>query len=204
VCAAVRETNTWNGEVMSEADGVGPARVVVGASDSLSSRTALYRAAEEARRRGAELWAVLAWDVPGGELTAHRPAGIEPLLDEWRRAARRTLLTVLHETFGTAGPGVPLRAVLGRGPAGRALVQIADRAGDLLVVGAGRRGQLHRLLSPSVSRYCVAHAACPVLAVPPSPLEADWKAAHRRNALRLPLDTRHLTDETRATVRPER
>jgi nucleotide-binding universal stress UspA family protein len=189
---------------MSEADGVGPARVVVGTSDSLSSRTALYRAAEEARRRGAELWAVLAWDTPGGELTAHRPAGTEPLLDEWRRPARRALLTVLHETFGTAGPGVPMRAVLGRGPAGRTLVHIADRAGDLLVVGAGRRGRLRRLLSPSVSRYCIAHAACPVLAVPPSPLAADWKAAHRRNALRLPLDTRHLTDETQAKVPPER
>jgi nucleotide-binding universal stress UspA family protein len=175
---------------------------VVGASGSPGSRTALRRAAEEARRGGAELWAVLAWDPPGGEFSGRRAGTADTLPDEWRRLARNELLRVLHETFGAAGPGVRLRALTGRGPAGRTLVQIADRPGDLLVVGGGRRGRLRRLLSPSVGRYCLAHAVCPVLAVPPSPLEADWKAVHRRNALRLPLNTRRLTD-TSQTVPPD-
>ncbi|WP_326716295.1 MULTISPECIES: hypothetical protein [unclassified Streptomyces] len=46
-----------------------------------------------------------------------------------------------------------------------------------------------------MSRYCLAHARCPVLAVPPSPLEADLAAAHLRNVWRLRLDTRHFTKE---------
>ncbi|WP_326778419.1 universal stress protein [Streptomyces sp. NBC_01445] len=64
-----------------------------------------------------------------------------------------------------------------------------------MVVGAGHRGHLHRALHPSVSRYCLAHACCPVLAIPPSPLEADLAAAHLRNVWRLRLDTRHFTKE---------
>jgi len=34
-------------------------------------------------------------------------------------------------------------------------------------VGAGRRGALTRMVSGKVSRYCLAHAECPVIAVPP-------------------------------------
>ncbi|MFF9586848.1 universal stress protein [Streptomyces achromogenes] len=41
----------------------------------------------------------------------------------------------------------------------------ADRENDVLVVGAGRPG-LRRAFSRRVSRHCLAHAVCPVLAVP--------------------------------------
>jgi nucleotide-binding universal stress UspA family protein len=34
------------------------------------------------------------------------------------------------------------------------------------VVGAGRRGALSRMWRGKVSRYCVSHARCPVLAIP--------------------------------------
>src|SRR5258708_11660883 len=54
-----------------------------------------------------------------------------------------------------------------RGEAGWVLVSMACCPGDLLVVGAGRRGALARMVSGKVSRYCLAHAQCPVLAVPP-------------------------------------
>ena len=53
-----------------------------------------------------------------------------------------------------------------RGATGPALVETANRAHDLLVVGAGRRGLLHPLRA-SAARYCLAHAGCPVIAVPP-------------------------------------
>jgi hypothetical protein len=53
-------------------------------------------------------------------------------------------------------------------------------------VGAGRRGALARLVSGKVSRYCLAHAECPVLAVPPPALAREvghgplrWAAWHR-------------------------
>ena len=52
--------------------------------------------------------------------------------------------------------------------AGQVLVEIACQPGDLLVVGAGRRGTLSRMCYARVSRYCLAHAQCPVVAVPPA------------------------------------
>ncbi|ADI03411.1 hypothetical protein SBI_00290 [Streptomyces bingchenggensis BCW-1] len=171
-------------------------------SGSLGSHTALYLAAAEARRRGAELWPVLAWEPPGGELAANRTAATSPSALDWRRLARERLLTALDDVFGAAGPGVQLHALVACGAPGRALVGIADRENDVLVVGAGRRGGLRRALRRSVSRYCLAHAACPVLAVPPSPLEAELTAVHRRNAWRLRLDTRDLGDAAK-TVPPD-
>src|SRR5258708_37035022 len=56
---------------------------------------------------------------------------------------------------------------------------------DVLVIGAGRRGTLARALSCRVSRYCLAHAQCPVIAVPPTELAQvshglrGWAFRHR-------------------------
>ena len=187
--------------VMSESGAVPAPRVVVGVSGSPGSLTALRRAAEEARLRGAELWAVLAWEPPEGDLPARRSPYTSFLLDEWQRRAREELVTAVTEVFGAGMPDLPLRALVARGAPGRALVRIAEGEQDVLVVGAGRRGLLHRVLRPSVSRYCLAHAACPVLAVPPSPLEAGLRAVHRRNLLGLRLDTQRMLKEF-ATVPP--
>ncbi|CAM5258906.1 Universal stress protein OS=Streptomyces chartreusis OX=1969 GN=HUT05_40245 PE=4 SV=1 [Streptomyces chartreusis] len=185
----------WNGEVMSGSDGLVRPRVVVGVSGSPGSLTALGRGAEEARRRGAELWPVLAWQPPGGELAARRGPGASLLTDEWQRLARERLVGVLMDVFGDSGPGVWMYALVAQGSPGLALVEIADREDDVLVVGAGRRSLWHRACCRSVTRYCVAHASCPVLAVPPSPLESELTAVHRRNAWRLRLDARDLARE---------
>ncbi|MEU2338580.1 universal stress protein [Streptomyces sp. NPDC013172] len=180
---------------MSESHPPSTARLVVGVSGSPGSITALVRAADEARRRGAELWPVHAWVPPGGDLAARRSPAAAFVIPEWERLARERLLRVLHDVFGGAGSGLPGQALLARGAPGPALVEIAGREGDVIVVGAGRRGPLHRVLRPSVGRYCLAHACCPVLAVPPSPLQAALEAAHRRNVLRLRLDTARLERE---------
>ncbi|MEU2427221.1 universal stress protein [Streptomyces sp. NPDC007851] len=177
---------------MSGDDAWGPGRVMVGVSGSLGSVTALCRAAAEARRRGAELWPVLAWQPPGGELAARRSAATILLVDEWQRLARQRLREVLTEVFGDAGPGVPVHGVVVRGNPGRALVELAVRDDDVLVVGTGRRGW-RRLFSGRVAGYCLGHARCPVLAVPPSPLERALASAHRRNSWRLPLNSRQLS-----------
>ncbi|MCH0559062.1 universal stress protein [Streptomyces sp. MUM 16J] len=176
---------------MSGYDASATARVVVGVSGSLGSVTALLRATALARHLGAELWPVLAWEPPGGDPAGRRSPVTGPLVEEWQRLARQRLAFVLGEIFGAGGPGVPMRAVIVRGPPGRALVATADREDDLLVVGAGRRG-LQRAFSGRVSRHCLAHAVCPVLAVPPSPLESELLAVHRRNAWHLRMDTRGL------------
>lgn len=185
----------WNGEVMSGSDGPVRPRVVVGVSGSLGSLTALGRGAEEARRRGGELWPVLAWQPPGGEVAALRRPGASLLTDECQRLARERLVGVLKDVFGGSGPGVWMYALVAQGSPGLALVEIADRDTDVLVVGAGRRSIWHRACCRSVTRYCVTHASCPVLAVPPSPLESELTAVHRRNAWRLRLDVRDLARE---------
>ncbi|MFJ9855176.1 universal stress protein [Streptomyces sp. NPDC101150] len=175
--------------------GAGPGgqrRIVAGVSGSLGSLTALHRAAAEARLRDAELWAVLAWEPPGGDIP-HRSGPCPPqLAATWRRMASERLQEAADAAFGSVGPGVPLRGLVVRGKPGKALTETADRADDLLVIGAGARGLLRRALWPSVSRYCVAHAHCQVLAVPPSPLHHALDAVHRRNVWKLPLDTREL------------
>jgi len=177
---------------MSATDGTPPDRVVVGVSGSLGSLTALGRAAEEARRRGAVLWPVLAWEPPSGASAAHRTTALALVGMEWPRLARRRLAAALTDVFGETGPAVPMHALVVRGAPGPVLVATADRESDLLVVGTGRRGVLHRTLARSTSRYCLAHATCPVLAVPPSPLESELAAVHRRNAWRLRLDVGDL------------
>ena len=57
----------------------------------------------------------------------------------------------------------------------RALPAIASalRPDDLLVISTGRQGRLTRMFHGGVSRYCLAHARCDVLAVPPSELMRD-------------------------------
>jgi hypothetical protein len=54
---------------------------------------------------------------------------------------------------------------------------------------------VHRSLFPSVARYCLAHAVCPVPALPPSPLSRELASVHRRIRLWLPLDARELTED---------
>ncbi|MGW8762530.1 hypothetical protein ACWGN5_08530 [Streptomyces sp. NPDC055815] len=48
---------------------------------------------------------------------------------------------------------------------------------------------------PSVVRYSVVHAACLVLAVPPSRLLSDLTSAHRRLDRWLRFDARRLTED---------
>ncbi|MER6026938.1 universal stress protein [Streptomyces sp. NPDC001851] len=176
---------------MSGYDTSATARVVVGVSGSLGSVTALRRATALARRLGAELWPVLAWEPPGGDPAARRSPAAGLLVEDWQRLARQRLVSVLEEIFGGESPGVPMHAVIVRGAPGPALVATANREDDVLVVGAGRRG-LQRAFSGRVSRHCLAHAVCPVLAVPPSPLESELLAVHRRNTWHLRMDIRGL------------
>ncbi|MGE7385207.1 universal stress protein [Streptomyces sp. NPDC004126] len=166
-------------------------KVVVGVSEGLGGLGALHRAAVEARLRRVELCAVLAWQAPDGGPGSRTSCGV-PVLALCRSAAADRLREVLGAAFGAGTPAVTVTALTVRGTAGAALVDVARDPEDLLVVGAGPQGPLRRILRPSVARYVLAHAACPVLTVPPSPLQAEYEAAHRRNSWRLPLDARDL------------
>ncbi|GHE25102.1 hypothetical protein GCM10018781_76070 [Kitasatospora indigofera] len=162
-----------------------PGRIVVGVSGSLGSLAALHRAVAEGRRTGAEVLALLAWIPPGGE-HGYRLAPCPPLLATWQDDASARLREALDEAFGGAPAGVRLSAQVIRGDSGPALVHTADRAADLLVVGAGGGSLLRRGLRPSVTAHCVRYASCPVLAVPRPTLHRELEAIHRRNLWHLP------------------
>ncbi|MFJ8207684.1 universal stress protein [Streptomyces sp. NPDC096033] len=166
-------------------------QVVVGVGGGLGGPGVLHRAAVEARLRRVELCAVLAWQAPDGGPGSRTSCGA-PVLALCRSAAAHRLREVLGTAFGAGAPDLTVTGLTVRGTAGAALVDVARDPDDLLVVGSGPRGPLRRLLRPSVARYVLAHAACPVLTVPPSPLQAEYEAVHRRNSWRLPLDAREL------------
>lgn len=155
-------------------------RVVVGTNGSLGSLAALHEAATQARARDAELLIVLAWQPPGGGPGSRASCGPSVLAD--CREAAAALLRETLEAFRACRPGVTPVGHIVRGTPGVALVDTVHDSGDLLVVGTGSRGPLVRMLRPSVARYCLAHAPCPVLAVPPSPLQADLEHLDRLTA----------------------
>ena len=144
-------------------------RIVVGVDGSLGSLQALRWAAEEARARQVPLVPVIAWLPPGGDLS-ERSHPSPYLRQVWRDAACQRLAAAFDAGLGGVPSDLRVQPCVERGETGPVLVDIADQPGDLLVIGTGRRSLVGRALRKSVGRYCLAHAKCPVLAVPPSAL----------------------------------
>ena len=147
-------------------------RVVVGVSGSLGSLQALRQAADEARAREATLVAVIAWTPPGGDF-AERSHPSPYLRQIWRDAAKQRLADAFDAGLGGLPEDVGVLARIERGEPRPVLVDVAASPDDLLVIGTGRRSPIGRALRKSIGRYCLAHAKCPVLAVPPSALMAE-------------------------------
>lgn len=147
-------------------------RVIVGASGSPGSLPALRYAEDLARAHHAILMPVHAWTPPGGDIADRRfPCGY--LRRMWHAEAGRQLQDAITAAWGQTPADLAVRIVVRRGEAGWVLVSTANCRGDLLVIGAGRRRAMARIASGKVTRYCLAHATCPVLAVPPPALEQD-------------------------------
>ncbi len=161
----------------------GIGRVVTGVSGSPRNLPALRYAAALARGQDAPLVPVLAWVPPCGDLPELRhPSGY--LRRIWQQAASERLHDALTTALGGLPAGVATEPQVVRGEVGPVLVDTADRPGDLLVIGTGRHGSVSRLAGGSVGRYCLAHARCPVLAVPPATLELAAGHGLRRWAFR--------------------
>ena len=144
-------------------------RIIVGVHGSLGSLQALRYAADEARQRDVPLIPVIAWLPPGGDLAERRHSS--PYLRKiWRDAAWERLNAAFDDGLGGMPADVRVEPHVERGETGPVLVDLADQPDDLLIIGTGRRGHLRRLIRGSVTRYCLAYANCPVLAVPPSAL----------------------------------
>jgi nucleotide-binding universal stress UspA family protein len=158
----------------------GARRVIVGVSESPGSLPALRHAEQAAQRDDALLIAVHAWIPPGGDV-AERRCPSQHLRQAWQDAARQRLHDALDAAWGCVPDGLNLQCVVVRGETGPALVDEACSPDDLLVVGAGRRGRLARIGHGHVARYCVAHAVCPVLTVPPPARLGvrSWPFRHR-------------------------
>ena len=150
----------------------GVRRVIVGTSGSPGSLCALRYAEDLARAFDATLIPVLAWIPPGGDLADRRcPCGY--LRRVWAEDASRRLRDALAEAWGEIPAELSVQPLAERGDAGPVLVAIASGHADLLVVGAGSRSVLARIVSGRVSRYCLSHAQCPVLAIPPPALARE-------------------------------
>jgi nucleotide-binding universal stress UspA family protein len=153
----------------------GPAieRVIVGVDDSPGGLAALAAATKLARDHRAELVAVRAWALGlprhGGRRMRHlsHPHVVLNFSGIEQNAASSVLV---RRAFGAVAGGIPQDMRIGietpEGDPAIALIALATRPGDVIVVGTRSGHPAQRLIHGSVSRYCSRHANCPVLVVP--------------------------------------
>jgi nucleotide-binding universal stress UspA family protein len=142
------------------------ARVVVGVDGSTGSAEALRWAADDARRRGAALAVVHAWDLPV-ELEAR---GSVLDLDETReRVAASAAAFVADHVVEVLGKlealDLAVEAIAVEGDPVQRLWRVAEGSA-LLVVGSRGLGGFRGLILGSVSRVSATGAPCPVAVVP--------------------------------------
>ena len=138
--------------------------IVVGLDDSPSSNAALRWAAEQAESVGAVLRAVHVLDWPYGLSSARvsGPVNVKDLSHEELQNAYRQAITAV---FDAISPRPDWVLQFASGDTGPVLVRQSEDA-RLLVLGTREHVGLGRLVSGSVSHYCLSHAVCPVVAVP--------------------------------------
>ena len=139
--------------------------IVVGVDGSESARVALRFAFEEARRRGAAVRAVVAWQPPvGGDDAGLAMIDTGSLVEELSGEAYARLARELDEVADLAGD-VTVERIAREGRPASVLLEEAAEA-DLLVVGSRGLGGFRGLLLGSVGQQCAHHAPCPLVIVP--------------------------------------
>jgi nucleotide-binding universal stress UspA family protein len=139
------------------------ATIVVGVDGSEGAVRALEFALGEARARGADVKAVVAWHVPASAYeTGWVPVSVDP--SDYEKIAERGLDKSLVEA-GVAESGVSVTPIVREGQAAKVLVAESHDA-VLLVVGSRGLGGFKGLLLGSVGQQCAYHASCPVAIVP--------------------------------------
>ena len=131
-------------------------RIIVGVSGRPDCLPALRYAADLALAWDAAFVPVHAWLPSGPKLVVCRLPH-HYLSEEETKAAWQRLWRSMEMALGGIPPDA--RPLASRGKAGEVLVATASRADDVLVIGTGRRG--------TVSRYCLTHSGCPVIAIAP-------------------------------------
>ncbi len=137
--------------------------VVVGVDETPASRAALAFAMREAARRGSAVEVITAWtwtrtndSVQGHEV---------PELERQRAQQIQDAAVALTLREVDARPVVSRQVV--EGDPGEVLLRVAKDAA-YLVVGTSRIDPLRLVSLGSVTDYCVRHAECAVVVVPPS------------------------------------
>jgi nucleotide-binding universal stress UspA family protein len=157
----------------SNPDGGERHRVVVGIDDSPGGLAALRHAVDMARAGRSQLVAVRSWGLGlprhGGH--RHRRVGTDhgPLVrffngTEQRQASAKLIRQAFADAVGGVPKDVTVALKTPEGDPGRVLTEFTG-GGDVLVVGTERRQGMKHMMHGSVSRYCRAHARCPVVIV---------------------------------------
>lgn len=167
--------------------GPGP-RVFVGVDRSLPGLAALRFAVDEARRRGAPLYAVRVSE----NLTVHQAQEID---------------TAFAESLGGYPADVVVHRELLIGPVAETLTRRARFETDVLIVGTHGGGRRRVFGVGSISRACVRKARCPVLVVPGPEIAATvsaWPGARMWQLFRGGLLTSTTASWVRRQRRPDR
>jgi nucleotide-binding universal stress UspA family protein len=137
------------------------AHVVVGFDGSATGRSAVHYAAQEAVRRGCDLWIVHAF---GWQVLMPPFHGPHDAYDLGPREAARDLLAHIAHEVQVDHPRLSVTTRLVDGSPGAVLVDASREAG-LVVVGHRGLGGFVGLLVGSVAAQTAAHAHCPVVVV---------------------------------------
>ena len=131
--------------------------IVVGVDGSECGDGALRFALDEARLRGADVRAVLAWSMPYYEF---------PIPVEGIESGAVALLdgSVDRVVAGESEPVPAIARIVSEGQSSAVLVEQSKDA-ELLVVGSRGHGGLASLLLGSTSLQCAHHASCPIAIV---------------------------------------
>jgi nucleotide-binding universal stress UspA family protein len=148
---------------MTDATATGSGVVVVGVDGSEPSRRALRFAAEDARRRGARLRVIAAYDTASDAFMVGYGAP-QVWMDSRHDSVQKMADELVAEVVGEKGPDLDVTVEVRPGPAAAGLVTRSADA-DLLVVGSRGLGGFRGLVLGSVSQQCVLHARCPVTVV---------------------------------------
>ncbi|HLT60663.1 MAG TPA: universal stress protein [Microlunatus sp.] len=150
--------------------------VTVGLDDSPSARAALAWAARYARSAGLRLRAVhVLGQVPDpmAWVSSYDAAGYlgdAPSVEELEGRIKE----VVRESFESVRPEPDWRLDFVGGSPGKTLIK-ESRQSQLLVIGTREHTGIERLISGSVSHYCLSHSVRPVVAVP-APMVSELAA----------------------------
>jgi nucleotide-binding universal stress UspA family protein len=139
-------------------------RIVVGVDGSEAGRSALTVAFNEASRRHCAVHVVTTCE-------ASPPYGLYnmvPPMVTWEEDAHAIQDEQLDAVVAACAEVPSYTREVAYGYPGHRLVAESEGA-ELLVVGTHHKNVLERVILGSTSQYCIQHALCPVLVVPPTP-----------------------------------